>query len=147
MSDTERNRALVRRFSNAVDERDYEALDALLSPDFIRHCPATPDVVVRSPADFRRFLEQDAATFPDSRITLEALVAEGDQVAFWATYTGTQSGPMGPFPPSGRHASVEFGGVFRIEGDRIAHMRLTWDNLTLLSQLGHLPQPSAEGVQ
>jgi hypothetical protein len=42
---------------------------------------------------------------------------------------------------------VEFGGVFRIEGDRIAQMRLTWDNMTLLAQLGHLPQASAEGVQ
>jgi ketosteroid isomerase-like protein len=40
LSDTERNRALVRRFSKAVDERDYEALDALLSPDFVRHCPS-----------------------------------------------------------------------------------------------------------
>jgi steroid delta-isomerase-like uncharacterized protein len=130
----------VRRFARAVDERDYEALDGLLSPDFVRHCPATPDVIVRSPADFRRFLEQDAETFPDSRITLEALVAEDNQVAVWATYTGTQSGPMGPFPPSGGRASVEFGGVFRIEGDRIAHLRLTWDNMTLLTQLGHLPQ-------
>jgi hypothetical protein len=51
-----------------------------LSPTFERHCPATPDVKVRSFADFLRFLERDAATTPDNHVTLNALVAERDRV-------------------------------------------------------------------
>jgi predicted ester cyclase len=65
-------------------------------------------------------------------------VGEGDRVAFWATYTGTQLGPIGPFPPSGRAASVEFAAIFRLEGERIAELSLVWDNVALLVQLGHL---------
>ncbi|MEN8376925.1 MAG: ester cyclase [Gemmatimonadota bacterium] len=139
MSDTTRNKELVRRFVDAVNARNFVALEEILAPDFHRHCPATPDVEVRSPDDFRRFIESDAAAVPDSRVTLETVVGEGDRVAFWATYSGTQSGQMGPFSPSNRWASLEFAGVFRIDGDRIAHVAVTWDNVSFLSQLGHMP--------
>jgi len=45
---------------------------------------------------------------------------------------------MGSFAASGKLVSVEFAGVFRIEDGRIAGVRLVWDNVTLLRQLGHL---------
>jgi len=134
----ERNKDIVRRFVAAGNARDYDTLATLVSPTFVRHCPATPGVDVRSFDDFRRFLEQDARTTPDSRVTLDALVAEGDDVAVWATYAGTQLGAMGPFPPTGTRFECEFAGIFRIDEDRIAALRLTWDNLGILMQLGHL---------
>ena len=67
------------------------------------------------------------------------LVAEGNLVAAWATYEGMQRGPMGPFPPSGRRAQFDFGSVFRIENRKIAEWWVTWDNMTILRALGHLP--------
>lgn len=143
MTPTDQNKELVRRFVRLGNDRDFDALGEIVAPDFVRHCPATPDVDVRSFDDFRRFLEVDAATFPDSRVTMHELVAEGDLVAFWATYEGTQEGPMGPFPASGKRMAVEFGGVFRVEGGKIAHLRLTWDNLSALAQLGHFAPPDA----
>lgn len=145
MDTAERNKAIIGRFVEAGNARDYDALAAIVSPTFERHCPATPAVKVRSFADFRRFLEKDAETTPDSHVTLNALVAEGDSVAFWATYSGTQSGPMGPFPPTGKRFECEFAGIFRIEQDRIAGVRLTWDNLGILTQLGHL-RPTGSGL-
>ena len=127
----------MRRFVEAVNSRDHDALEAFVAPSFTRHCPATPDVVVRSLADFRRFLQQDLATFPDSVVTLEKLIAEGDCVAFWASYSGTQTGPMGPFPASGRRVTGPFAGYFRLEDGRITELFVTWDNVDLLTQLGH----------
>ena len=141
MTNTEANKELVRRFVRLGNDRDLDGLGEIVAPDFARHCPATPDVDVRSFDDFRRFLEVDSATFPDSTVTMHELVAEGDLVAFWATYAGTQEGPMGPFPPSGRRMEVDFGGVFRIESGKIVHLRLTWDNVSALTQLGHFPPP------
>jgi steroid delta-isomerase-like uncharacterized protein len=141
MTDVNRNKDLVRRFAAAANARNYAAVRELVARDFKRHCPAMPDVVVKSADDFVAFLEADAAVVPDNRVTLTDLVAEGDRVAFWGTYTGTQHGPMGPFPPSGRRIDCEFGGIFRIDGDRIAELRLTWDNLGVLMALGHLPAP------
>jgi len=145
MDRRERNKEIMRRFVEAGNARDYDTLAALVAPDFERHCPATPEVQVKSFEDFRRFLEQDAETTPDSRVALDALVAEGDRVAFWATYSGTQTGPMGPFPPTGRRFDCEFAGIVRIEADRITQLRLTWDNLGILMHLGHLRPPEPRG--
>jgi steroid delta-isomerase-like uncharacterized protein len=137
----EENKELVRRFVQAGNERAFDALDTIVAANFVRHSQATPELTVENLDQFRVFLRQDSATFPDSRVTMHQLVAEGDRVAFHATYAGTQEGPMGPFPASGKRMEVEFFGVFRIENDRIAELWLTWDNLTALTQLGHWPPP------
>jgi len=67
------------------------------------------------------------------------MIAEGDYVAFYGTYSGTQKGPMGPFPASNKKASVDFSGIHRMENGKIAETWITWDNLSFLAQLGHFP--------
>jgi steroid delta-isomerase-like uncharacterized protein len=123
----------------AGNERAFDALDTIVAANFVRHSQATPDLTVGNLEQFKAFLRQDAATFPDSRVTTHQLVAEGDRVAFHGTYAGTQEGPMGPFPASGKRMEIEFFGVFRIEDDRIAELWVAWDNLAALTQLGHWP--------
>jgi ketosteroid isomerase-like protein len=80
---SEQNKVLVRRLWEAMNNRQLEALDALLAPDVVRHCEATPGVDVRSLEQFKDFMRQDAAVFPDSVQTITHLVAEGDLVAVW----------------------------------------------------------------
>ena len=137
------NKALVREFNDAVNAHGPDRLDAVVAPDFIRHSQATPDVVVRSLDDFKAFLAANHAVFPDEKVSLSSLVAEGDRVAFWGRYTGTQTGPMGPFPPSGREMDVDMAGMFRIRDGRIAELWIVWDNLAGLVQLGHYAPPQA----
>jgi len=136
---TEQNKAIIRRFLDAWNSRQPEAFDDLIAPDVVRHCEATPGVEVRSLHQVKEFLRQDTAVFPDSVQTVRLLVAEGNLVAAWTTYEGTQQGPIGPLPPSGRKAQFDFGAVFRIDGGKIAEWWVTWDNMTILRQLGHLP--------
>ena len=90
------------------------------------------------------YLKHDAAVFPDSKQTLQHILAEGDLVAIWAKYEGTQLGQMGPFPPSGKRMQVDFGAILRIEDGKIAELWVTWDDMTVLAQLGHLPAPPSQ---
>lgn len=92
--------------------------------------------------EFGEFLQADWASFPDSVLTISQLVAEGDRVAMWATYEATQTGPMGPFPAGGKKMSLDIAGIFRIADGKIAEIWATWDNLTALTQLGHIPSNS-----
>jgi predicted ester cyclase len=105
----------------------------------VRHCQATPDLDVESLDQLKEFLRLDTEVFPDSVQTIRHLVAEGNLVAVWTTYEGTQKGPMGPFPPSAARAQFDFGAAFRMEEGKIAEWWVTWDNMTVLRQLGHLP--------
>ena len=142
----EENKALVQRFGEAMNTRRLDLLDDIVAADFIRHCQATPQVDVRSLQGFKEFLRQDNAVFPDSVQTLRYQVAEGNLIAVWATYEGTQKGPMGPFPVSGKRMQLEFAAFIRVETGRIAEMWVTWDNMAALTQLGHLPPAPSQSA-
>jgi hypothetical protein len=72
------NKSLLNRFGEALNARNFDAVRDLLAPDFVRHCQATPDVVVKNREQFLNYLKADAVVFPDSLQTLECVVAEGD---------------------------------------------------------------------
>lgn len=139
------NKEVVRRFTEAVNDRDLDALDELVTPDVVRHSPSTPDVQVRNLDQLKAFLRQNVASLPDEAVEIRTMLAEGDQVAVWANYTGTQEGPMGPFPASGRTVDLDFASILRLENGRIAEMWVVWDNVSMLTQLGHMQPPGAPG--
>jgi steroid delta-isomerase-like uncharacterized protein len=139
MSSSEDTKDLMRRFESAMNTRQLDQLDELIAPDVVRHCEATPGLEVNNIDQLKAFLRADAAAFPDNKQTFEHVLVDGDMVAMWATYEGTQTGQMGPFPPSGKYAKFSFGGVLRMEQGKIAEWWVTWDNMSILGQLGHLP--------
>jgi len=136
---TEQNKSVIRRFLEAWNNRQPHLFDELIAADVVRHCQATPAVEVRNLGQLKQFLAQDTAIFPDSKQTVVFVVAEGDLVGVWATYEGTQQGSIGPLPASGSKAKFDFGAVFRIADGKIAEWWITWDNMTILRQLGHMP--------
>ncbi len=142
LQQAEENKQVVLRSIDAINKKDFEALNGLATVNFVRHCQATPEVKVNSFDEFKHYLRQDSATFPDSRMTIDHVVAEGNFVAFHGTYVATQKGPMGPFPPSNKQMSVEIAGVQRFENGKVAEMWVTWDNVAALAQLGFFPPPT-----
>jgi steroid delta-isomerase-like uncharacterized protein len=135
------NVKIVEAMTEAINVRNFDALDKLIATDVKRHCAATPGVNVTSLAEFKAFLEADLAACPDAQQTVNIIFSSGDMVAVHATYAGTQTGPMGPFPPSGKKLELPFIGILRIEDGKIAEIWVEWDNLIALTQLGHFPPP------
>lgn len=142
----EANKELVQAFADAVNNADWDAFDVLLTDDFTRHCQATPDIQVHSRDEFKAVQEAFLQSAPDQHIDIQLLVAEGDRVAAYAIYSGTQTGAMGDIPPTGKRFESRFISIFRIENDRIAELWVEWDNLAILTQLGVWPPPQA-GVE
>ena len=141
----EANKEIVRRMVEAINERDFAALDEVVAPDIVRHSAATPGVEVHSLDEFKAFLRQDLAAVPDAQQEIHLMLAEGDMVSVRALYRGTQTGPMGPFPPSGNPLELPFMGILRVEDGKIAEIWVEWDNVAALTQLGHFP-PADESV-
>jgi predicted ester cyclase len=138
----EQNMALVKFFGESCDARAYDRIWMVLDSGFVRHCQATPGVVVQNREQFIEYLKADAAVFPDSRQNLRQIVAEGDMVAFSLKYEGTHDGQMGLFPPSHKKMQLDVFGMFRVKEGKLAELWLTWDNMAALGQLGHLPPPA-----
>jgi len=138
----EANKDLILRFTEATNAADWEALGEIVAADFKRHSAATMGPPVTSREEFIRLQESFLVSFPDQRVTVEQLIAEGDYVAVRATYTGTQTGPMGEFPATGRKVEAPFLAIFRIEAGQVAELWVEWDSLAMLTQLGLFPPPT-----
>ncbi len=82
-------------------------------------------MIIKNREQFIEYLKMDDSTFPDSIQTAELVVAEGDLVAFWLKYEGTQKGKMGPFPPSNRKMKLGVSGIFRVSDGKFAELWIT----------------------
>jgi steroid delta-isomerase-like uncharacterized protein len=96
---------------------------------------------VTSRDQFIQLQQSFQTSVPDQHVAIEQFIAEGDRVAVLATYSGTQTGPMGGFPATGNAFESPFLGIFRIEAGKIAELWVEWDNLAMLTQLGLFPPP------
>jgi predicted ester cyclase len=141
IADESSNVEVVKAMTEAINDRNLDSLDAFVSPNLVRHSAATPGLNVTSLDEFRAFLETDIATIPDSVQTIDIIFGSGDFVAVRARYIGTQTGPMGAFPASGKKMELPYMGILRFEDGLIAEIWVEWDNLSALTQLGHFPPP------
>jgi len=137
-------RDLFWRLVEAMNSRELDQLDDIVTDDFTRHCEATPGLIIQCREEFKKFLRDYTLVFPDNVQAIEQLVIDGDRAGFWGTYEGTQEGDLGPFAASGRKTKFSFGGVAYMRQDRIAEWWVTWDNMAILTQLGHLTAPPAD---
>lgn len=142
----EANKELVQQFNEATNAADWDALAGIVAEDFTRHSAASGEPQVTSRDAFIELQKGFLDSFPDQRVTLHRLVAEGDFVAVQATYSGTQTGPMAGLPATGNTVESPFLGIFRIQSGEIAELWVEWDNLAMLAQLGLFPPPPAASV-
>ena len=141
MADEVNNVRIATAMTDAINARDLDSLDSFVAPDVLRHSAATPDVVVTNLVEFKAFLATDFAAVSDSVQKIDVIFGGGDYVAVRARYIGTQDGPMGPFPASGKKLELPYVGILRFEDGKIVEIWVEWDNLSALSQLGHFPPP------
>ena len=72
------------------------------------------------------------------------LIADGEYVVEQARYVGTLTGPLRSpdgveVPPTGKQFDFPFVGIFRVEGGKIRSIRIFYDQIELLTQLGLMP--------
>jgi predicted ester cyclase len=138
--------AVVTEFFDAMNDRELDRLDAIVAADFVRHCEATPDVVVESLDDFKAFLDAYTEVFPDNVQTPVFIAADGDLIGLFATYEGTHLGPFGAAEPTGKRAKFDFAGMLKVKDGKLSEFWVTWDNMTILAQLGLLPDSDSAEV-
>jgi steroid delta-isomerase-like uncharacterized protein len=138
------NKALVRRIHEEVSKGNLGIFDEVLSPDYIRHCQAMPPGFqeLHGTEQFKNFINDFLTAVPDCQDKVEFVIAEGDMVAYVTTMTGTQTGPMGDLPASGKDFKLTNIVIHRIENGKVAETWVSWDNVAMLTQLGFFPPPA-----
>ncbi len=130
-------KAIRRRYHDAWNSGDTDALDGIMAPDVVNHSPlpGQPDGV----AGFKQALLWMRSGVPDLVITMDSTVAEGDRVSTRWTGRGTHRGDLMGIPASGREVTVSGIDICRISEGRIAEYWQELDTLSMLQQLGVIP--------
>jgi len=138
-SQIERNKETIRRMLECLSAGDVKGYTDHLAPNYVRHCQAMPPALqeIRGRNAMHEWLVSMFLTFHDYREEPEWLGGEGDIVAWRSRGKGTQSGPYGPFPATGKRMDLVIIGMHRFEGSLVAETWTSWDNLAALTQLGH----------
>jgi steroid delta-isomerase-like uncharacterized protein len=129
------NRALVDRYYEDIwNAGNVAAADEILSSTFTFYPPDAPEGL-RGRATYTAYVELHRRAFPDLRITVMDVLAEGDRVAVqWATQ-GTHHGAFGSVMPTGAEVIVRGMDLVHIAGGRIAALHSFFDLLTVVHQL------------
>ena len=134
----QQNMDLVRKTHVDLAAGDFEAFKAALAPNYVRHCQAMPPGLqeLQGTDVFLSFLKEFVTAVPGYQDTLSEMIAQGDRVAYISTMTGTQTGPLGELPASGKTFTLVNIVIQRLADGKIAETWVSWDNVAMLSQLG-----------
>jgi len=81
-------------------------------------------------------VQQFLTAFPDTHVTIEDLIAEGDKVVALLYATATNTGPFASQPASGKKVEIRSIRIYRIADDKIVETWAMQDRLGLMEQLG-----------
>ena len=136
----EENKAVIRRWIEAYNERDLEAEAAVLAPGLVVHVSAAPGPLEGLEA-WRQFSGPFAEAFPDLRLTVEDIFSEGEMVAARVAFRGTHRGEIQGIPPTGKEVAFTSIEVNRVRDGKVEEHWVELDLLGLMQQLGAIPEP------
>src|SRR5215204_6064963 len=133
----EENKAVIRRWIEAYNERDLEAEADVLAPGYVAHVPAAPGPLgLEGLEAWRQFTAPFTQAFPDLRLTIQDIAAEGDTVAARVAFHGTHRGEFQGIPPSGKEVSFSSIEVNRVVDGKVEEHWVEINLLGLVQQLG-----------
>jgi steroid delta-isomerase-like uncharacterized protein len=133
---TDSNKAIARRLVEEFwNESKADLAETLAAPDFER-IELFSDTTNRGPEGLKAAAEGWRGAFPDAHLTLDQLLAEGDQVACQWTFTGTHKGELNGTPPTGKTVKITGLSIIDFAEGKMIKEIVAADMLGLMKQLG-----------
>jgi steroid delta-isomerase-like uncharacterized protein len=128
----------------AFNRRDFEAMTEHYA-DGIAWTDRARGLTFGTPREFREdFLAGWVRASSDIRITDPRYLDAGQTVVCSFTVVGTHDGPLGPLPATGKQFALPLCEMWHFDpAGRVVGGDLYYDQVSLLTQVGLLPQPSS----
>src|SRR5438067_10425585 len=139
----EQNKAVARRaFEEILSQGRFELAEQLYAKDFVNHG------IHRNAS-----LEEDQAAlkgwhqaFSDIAIVPQKLIAEDDLVTIYWIASGTNTGTGNGLPATGKKGELAGITIWRIADGKIKEEWSAFDQLSMMQQLGLLPNQKTTGA-
>jgi steroid delta-isomerase-like uncharacterized protein len=137
---------IFKKHMDTLIKQDWNAFRKGLADDAVYEEEATQRRL-QGADEYVKAIKVWLTAFPDMKVKIKDTVVSGDSVVAELEWEGTHkaplSGPMGTLPATGKSAKVRAMLAMRYDGDKIREARHYFDLMTLLTQLGVLPQRPA----
>jgi steroid delta-isomerase-like uncharacterized protein len=144
---SDQNKALARRNVEEIwNQGNLSVIGELVAPNATFHDPSVPGGKFTGPEGMRQFVQIYRGAFPDVRLTIEDLIAEGDKVVSRWTATGTHKGELMGIAPTGKRVTVTGCDIAQYQNGKIVEAWASYDMLGMLQQLGVVPSLAPAGA-
>ena len=135
---SEENKATTRRFmEEVINKGNFAVIDEVIAPDCVDHNPMPGQA--QGPEGAKQAIGMLRTAFPDLRITIEDMVAEGDKVAMRGSMTGTQNGEFMGIAPTGKSCTFDLITIDRFRDGKVVEHWEQVDMMGMMQQLGVTP--------
>jgi steroid delta-isomerase-like uncharacterized protein len=138
MSETNKN-AVRRLIEEVWNKGNLRVTEELFAPNYVHHDASTPDVGLGPESEKRRATLYRTA-FPDFRLTIEDIIAEGEIVTARWSCRGTHKGDLSGIAPTGKPFTISGVSIARFASGKMVEGWVNWDALGLMQQLGVVPE-------
>ncbi|HSW80748.1 MAG TPA: ester cyclase [Candidatus Saccharimonadales bacterium] len=141
------NKKLVERhFTELLSGDNLDACEEIIATDYVEHAwaPFGNDEPgkVNGPQSTRETVGWLKAQFPDMKMIIEAIVADGDLVVARVLSEGTNTGKLnGVAPATNKKFSARQCHWYRIKDGKLCEHWAVRDDLTAMLQLGAVKRP------
>ena len=133
-------KSVVEHHVETFNARDVDASPWSKDADFV-----APNGAMHGREEVMGFFGVFWDAFPDGRLEVLSLLAEGSVVAaegrFIGTHTGVLRTPAGDVEATGRPVDLRWMSSYQVRDDELVAEHLYFDQAELLGQLGLMPAP------
>lgn len=123
---------------------DATGIEDCIAENFIEHAPPPPGVTSTGIQGLKDIIALMHTAYPDMKMTVLSSAMNGDMAYVHYNQKGTNSGPMGPMPATGKTIDVNGVDIIRWQNGKAVEHWGYWDETTMMQQLGLAPTPGAE---
>ena len=129
----ETNRKVATRvFDEIFNQGRFEVAAEIYSPQFRNH--GRRDITLE---EDQEYVHREKEAFPDLKMAINLLVAQGDFVSVVWTFSGTHTGAGVGLPPTGTRVTIRGITVWRIVNGKIAEEWTSYNELPPYLQVAH----------
>ena len=131
------NEGIVRSCLTEASRGNFDVFERVLTEGYVVH----PEEA-HGAAGLQAMVEGYRAALSGLRVDIEQQFSVGDRVATVSTLRGVHTGDLMGTPPTGREVAFAMITISRFEDGRIAEEWEIADTVSLLAQIGALPEPA-----
>jgi len=134
----EKNKATMKKVFEMFESGNPEGIENYVSENQVDHTP-DPNIKSTGIQAMKDAIAMYHTAYPDMKMTVYSMVAEGDQVIAHFNLKGTNSGPIGNMPATNKMLIVDGVDIVRFaDGKGVEHWGY-WEEMKMMQQLGMMP--------